>query len=185
MQIQYLKQLIVVQQTQRIWSGRLNACPVFFILTPSPKNKSFFTISKTRKQHTQRYKSPGARCSSELNMQRPSGFVKTHWTKAESLPSSLPTKTASSPLCFALFETNQRKGCGWGVGEVELGWDEGGGWGAFWPSFTLSVLLAGDSVQDLLITTQWSSNPTDVIDSDCCSGLTALPNPPSMLSLPL
>lgn len=70
--------------------------------------------------------------------------------------------------------------------ERELGWDEGGRWGAaFWPSFTLSVLLAGDSVQDLLITTQWSSNPTDLIDSDCCLGLTALPNPPSLLSLPL
>ena len=55
-----------------------------------------------------------------------------------------------------------------------------GGAQLFGPSFTLSALLAGDSVQDLLITTQWSSNPTDLIDSDCCLGLTALPNPPSM-----
>lgn len=73
-----------------------------------------------------------------------------------------------------------------GGSERELGWDGGGRWGAaFWPSFTLSVLLAGDSVQDLLITTQWSSNPTDLIDSDCCLGLTAQPNPPSLLSLSL
>lgn len=66
-------------------------------------------------------------------------------------------------------------------GQTELGWDEEGGWSAaFGPSFTLSALLAGDSVQDLLITTQWSGNPTDLIDSNCCLGLTALPNPPSM-----
>lgn len=125
-------------------------------------------------------------------MQHSSGIVKNHWTKNEALPSSLPTKTASLPLCFYLFETYQRKGGDWeegereSNGERELGWDEGGGWGAaFGPSFTLSALLAGDSVQDLLITTQWSSNPTDLIDSDCCLGLSALPNPPSMPSLPL
>lgn len=70
--------------------------------------------------------------------------------------------------------------------EKELGRNEASGWGAApGPSFTLSALLAGDSVQDLLITTQWSSNPTDLIDSDWCLGLTALPNPPSILSLPL
>lgn len=66
-------------------------------------------------------------------------------------------------------------------------WDEMrevGGGAAFGPSFTLSALLAGDSVQDLLITTQWSSNPPDLIDSDCCLGLTALPNPPSVPLLP-
>lgn len=37
---------------------------------------------------------------------------------------------------------------------------------------------AGDSVGDLLITTQWSSNPTDLIDSNCCPGLSAPANPP-------
>ena len=85
-------------------------------------------------------------------------------------------------LClFAFPYLRQTKGSS---GERELGWHEGGGWGtAFGPSFTLSALLAGDSVQDLLIATQWSSNPADLIDSDCCLGLAALPNPPSMLSL--
>lgn len=123
-------------------------------------------------------------------MQHSFGIVKNHWSKNESLPSSLPTKMASLPLCLFSIETNQRKGGDWEEGESneekELGREEEGGWGAsLGPSFTLSALLAGDSVQDLLITTQWSSNPTDLIDSDCCLGLTALPNPPSILSLPL
>lgn len=68
--------------------------------------------------------------------------------------------------------------------EGERGWEEGSGWRTvFGPSFTLSG-LAGDSVQDLLITTQWSSNPEDLIDSYCWPGITALPNHPSVLSLP-
>ncbi len=93
--------------------------------------KSFATISKTRRQCNQRYKSPGAeaRCSSQLNMQHSSGIVKNHWTKNESLPSSLPTKTPSLPLCFSLLETNQRKGGDWEEGERERAverenWDE-------------------------------------------------------------
>lgn len=104
-------------------------------------------------------------------MQQSSGFVHSHWTKNESFPSSLPTKTASlRPLI-----RDQPKGR---VRERERE-KELRGWGAApGPSFTLSALLAGDSVQDLLITTHWSSNPKDLIDSDCCSGFSALPSPP-------
>lgn len=57
-------------------------------------------------------------------MQHSSGIVKNHWTKNESLPSSLPTKTASLPLCFSLFKTNQRKGGDWEEGGEGENWDE-------------------------------------------------------------
>lgn len=52
---------------------------------------------------------------------------------------------------------------------------------SFWTLIYPVSLLAGDSVRDLLITTQWSSNPADLIDSVCCLGLTALPIPTSVL----
>lgn len=121
----------------------------------------------------------------------PPALLKTTGPRMNLCPLYYQQKAASLPLCFLLLKTNQTKSGQTerkreSNGEIELGWDEGGGLGAaFGPSFTLSALLAGDSVQDLLITTQWSSNPTDLIDSNCCLGLAALPNPPSMPSLPL
>lgn len=45
-----------------------------------------------------------------------------------------------------------------------------------------SISWQGDSAVDLLITTQWSSNPADLIDSDCCVGLSARHNPQSFCS---
>lgn len=57
-------------------------------------------------------------------------------------------------------------------------WGEGCWWGSsFGPSFSPLALLAGASVQVLLITSHWSGNPADLTGSNCCPGLSALSTP--------
>lgn len=161
------------------------------------KKKAFsLFLNQEKKKCNWRYKSPEAegRCSPLLNMQHSAGIVKNHWTKNESLPSSQPTnRHLRTPLPLLVVQTYQGRGRDREEGAAEQWrrskWEAGdemrrvGGAQFFGLSFTLSVLRAGDSVQDLLITTQWSSNPTVGIDPDCCPGLAALPNPPWMLRL--
>lgn len=90
-------------------------------------------------------------------------IVKNHQTQTESSPS-----LASTNFCFYT-QSGSRRGQ---ENQVRWGW---------WGSFRTFVYFVEQG--DKLITAQRSGNPATSIDSDCCSGLTAPPNPPSMPAL--